>query len=95
LRLDSDEGGVVHALNLSAQALSCSLGLRSPTRIERVVTEQTPITADTALRLARYIGTTAAFWLGLQAQDDLERTEDQLGNKLRKILPMKQMKQSA
>jgi antitoxin HigA-1 len=81
-------------LDMSASALARALNVPR-TRIERVVTEQTPITADTALRLARYIGTTAAFWLGLQAQYDLERTEDQLGNKLRKILPMKQMKQSA
>src|SRR6516225_2275876 len=53
------------------------------TRIERVANEQTPITADTALRLGRALGTTAAFWMGMQAQYDLERAEDELGADLR------------
>jgi antitoxin HigA-1 len=38
--------------------------------------EQTPVTADTALRLGRYFGTSAAFWMGIQTQYDLERAED-------------------
>ena len=42
------------------------------TRIERLAREETPVTADTALRLARYFGTTAEFWMGMQAQYDLE-----------------------
>jgi addiction module HigA family antidote len=42
-------------------------------RIERLSREETLITADTVLRLAKYFVTTAAFWMGLQAQHDLER----------------------
>jgi len=42
------------------------------TRIERLVREETPITPDTALRLARYFGTTPEFWLGVQTRFDLE-----------------------
>src|SRR5882672_5904809 len=59
------------------------------TRIERLVREETAITADTALRLARYFGTTPAFWMGIQAQYDLERAEDQARADLRRIAPMK------
>lgn len=43
------------------------------------------MTADTALRLARYLGTSAAYWMNMQAQHDLERAEDELGKELRKI----------
>jgi len=50
------------------------------TRIERLANQQTRITADTALRLGRYFGTSAAFWMGLQTLYDLKRTEDELGN---------------
>ena len=59
------------------------------TRIERLVREETPVTADTALRLSRYFGTTAAFWMGLQAQYDLERASDDLKRELRRITPVK------
>jgi addiction module HigA family antidote len=44
------------------------------TRIERLANGQTAVTADTALRLGRALGMTAAFWMGMQAQYDLERT---------------------
>jgi plasmid maintenance system antidote protein VapI len=58
------------------------------TRIERLANEQTPVTADTALRLGKYLGTSAAFWMGIQTQYDLERAEDELGATLRKIAPV-------
>ena len=55
---------------MSSYALAAHL--RVPrTRIERLVREETQITPDTALRLARYLGTTAEFWLRLQARYDL------------------------
>ena len=41
------------------------------TRIERIVHETTPITPDTALRLSRFFGTTAEFWLNMQSAFDL------------------------
>jgi len=54
-------------LGMSAGALAKAL--RVPrTRIERLAREETPVTVDTALRLARYWGTTPDFWLGIQAQ---------------------------
>ena len=51
---------------------------------------ETPITADTALRLARYFGTTPAFWMGMQAQYELERAQDMLAAELKRISPLKQ-----
>ncbi len=60
------------------------------TRIERLAREETPVTADTALRLARYFGTTPAFWMGMQAKYDLERAQDQLAVELKRIEPIKQ-----
>jgi addiction module HigA family antidote len=59
------------------------------TRIERLVREETPITADTALRLAKYFGTTAAFWMGMQAQYELERAADQVAAEIQRIEPVK------
>ncbi|WP_348628134.1 HigA family addiction module antitoxin [Mesorhizobium sp. M1B.F.Ca.ET.045.04.1.1] len=41
------------------------------TRIERLVTETTPVTPDTALRLAKFFGTTPRFWMNMQASYDL------------------------
>ncbi len=57
------------------------------TRIERLARECTPMTADTALRLSRYFGTTAGFWMGLQAQYDLEIASDRLDKELKRIAP--------
>jgi antitoxin HigA-1 len=59
------------------------------TRIERLARGQTPVTADTALRLARYLGTTPAFWMNIQAQFDLESAADEMAAALRKIEPLK------
>lgn len=65
-------------LNLSANALS--LALRVPaTRIGDIVNERRAVSADTALRLARYFGTTAEFWMNLQAAYDLSKTEAEAG----------------
>ena len=59
------------------------------TRIERLVREETALTADTALRLARYFRTTPAFWMGIQAQYDLERAEDKAATQIDLIEPVK------
>jgi len=81
-------------MNLSPYTVARALGVPR-TRIERLANEQTAMTADTALRLARYFGTSAAFWLGIQTQYDLERAEDDLGAELRKIAPARQAKPAA
>ena len=53
-----------------------------PRRINEIVHGTRAITADTALRLARYFGTTDRFWLNLQARFDLETQRDALGPRL-------------
>ena len=73
---------------LTAYAVAKTVGVpRTP--IERLLRGETPVTADTALRLARYFGTTASFWMGMQAQYDLERAADELGKKLDRIEPLR------
>lgn len=54
----------------------------SPRRINEIVHGTRSITADTALRLARYLGTSAAFWLNLQTHYDIEVQKDRLGRRL-------------
>ncbi len=55
-----------------------------PRRINEIVHGKRAISADTALRLARYFGTTERFWLNLQARFDLEQQRDLLGKRLAK-----------
>ena len=55
-----------------------------PRRINEIVLGKRSISAETALRLARYFGTTAEFWLNLQARYDLEVELDRLGARLKK-----------
>lgn len=75
-------------LGLTAYALAERLGVPR-TRIERIAREEFGITADTALRLARFFGTTAEFWLNLQLQYELETAANETGAEIRKIVPMK------
>jgi addiction module HigA family antidote len=65
-------------LGLSANRLAIEL-LVPVTRINDIVRGKRSITADTALRLARYFGTTPRFWMYLQANFDLETAQDARG----------------
>jgi addiction module HigA family antidote len=53
-----------------------------PRRINAIIHGERSITADTALRLSRYFGTSERFWVNLQAHYDLEVQKDELGNRL-------------
>jgi addiction module HigA family antidote len=59
--------------NLTPGALARAMGLKDRTRIERIVREAQPVTADTALRLGKVFGTSPEFWLNLQGAHDLSR----------------------
>ena len=60
-----------------------ALSMRVPTRrLNEIVHGKRRITADTALRLARYFGVSPQFWLGLQLDYDLDVAEDELGAKI-------------
>jgi addiction module HigA family antidote len=68
-------------LNLTAHALA--MELRTPaSRINDIVRERRAVTPDTALRLARYFGTTAQFWLNLQSSFDLKQAENEVGERI-------------
>jgi addiction module HigA family antidote len=68
-------------LNMSQSRLALDIGVH-PRRINEIVLGKRSITADTALRLARYFGNSPQFWLGLQMDYDLDVAEDLLGNRL-------------
>ena len=68
-------------LGLSQSRLALSIGVH-PRRINEIVLEKRAITADTALRLARFFGMSAKFWMGLQADYDLDLASDVLRERL-------------
>ncbi len=70
-------------LGLSQYRLANDISV-PPRRINEIVHGKRAITADTALRLARYFGTSERFWLNLQARHDLEIEKDRLGGRLKK-----------
>jgi len=70
-------------LGLSQYRLAQDIGV-APIRISQIVRGQRAITADTALRLARYFGTSAAVWLRLQVRYDLEVAETELNERIQR-----------
>jgi antitoxin HigA-1 len=71
-------------MSLSSNALAKALGVTTA-RINEIVRERRGVSADTALRLARYFGTDAQSWMNLQQRYDLEFAKDELGSALMKI----------
>lgn len=69
-------------LELSQNKLARGIGV-SPRRINEIVHGKCAITADTALRLGHYFGTTEGLWMGLQAESDLEEARRRLGDRLK------------
>ena len=68
-------------MNLSQNRLALNIGVPAR-RINEIVLGKRSISADTALRLARFFGNSPEFWLGLQAQYDLDVTAEALGDRL-------------
>ncbi len=68
-------------LGLSQYALAKALGVPQ-IRISEIIHGKRAVTPDTALRLARYFGTSAEFWIGMQATYDLELARDQIGARI-------------
>ncbi|TAN06046.1 MAG: addiction module antidote protein, HigA family [Rhodanobacteraceae bacterium] len=73
-------------LGMSANALANALKVPAP-RINDIVRERRGISADTALRLARYFDTTPQFWLNLQTAYDLRIAEAAVGKKIAREVP--------
>lgn len=86
-RLDNIHPGEVlleellEPLGISQNQLARDIGV-PPRRINEIVHGNRAVTADTALRLARYFGTSEGFWMGLQSDYDLEEARLRLGERL-------------
>jgi addiction module HigA family antidote len=76
------------AYHLTAGGLAKAMGLKDRTRVERLVRERQPITADTALRLAKVFGTTPQFWINLQTDHDLSKAAIAARDELASIKPL-------
>lgn len=73
-------------LELSSNALALAIGV-TPARVDDIASENLVITADSALRLGRYFGTTPELWMNLQKRYELETARRELGGKLAHIQP--------
>ncbi len=71
-------------LGLTAYAVAKACGVPR-TRIERIAREETPITADTALRLGRYFGMNPQVWINLQGDYELRRAQREIGAEIDRI----------
>jgi addiction module HigA family antidote len=71
-------------LGITAYALAKACQIERP-RLERIVRELQGISADTALRLAKYFGTTPEFWMNLQSRYELEEARNEIGEDLEEI----------
>jgi addiction module HigA family antidote len=74
-------------LEVSQYQLAKEIGVPAR-RINEIVHGQRRVSADTALRLARYLGTSERFWMNLQIRYDLEIEKDRLGDSLAEIHPL-------
>ena len=75
-------------LGVSQHRLAGAIGV-PPRRINEIVHGKRRISADTALRLARYFGTSERFWINLQSRYDLEVERDRIGPSLAGIRPLR------
>jgi addiction module HigA family antidote len=75
-------------LGITQHRLAIAIGV-PPRRINEIVHGKRRITADTALRMARYFGTSERFWMNLQGRYDLEVERDHLVDTLDEITPLK------
>lgn len=75
-------------MGITQYRLARNLGI-PPTRVTSIVKGRRAISADTALRLSRYFGTSAEFWLGLQKEYELRKTRAEIGAEIdRKVRPL-------
>ncbi len=81
-------------LGLSSTALAKALGV-TPARVNEIAREKRGISADTALRLARFFGTDVQSWLNLQQLYDISCAQDAIGKTLSTIRPWQYTKNAA
>jgi addiction module HigA family antidote len=71
-------------MGITAYRLSKDIGIPQ-TRISEIIHGRRRVTADTALRLSKYFGTSARFWMGLQDDYDLEEQQESIADELKEI----------
>lgn len=74
-------------MGITQHKLAVSIGV-PPRRINEIVHGKRAVTADTALRLAKFFGMSPQFWLGLQTQYDLDVAEDKILAEIEQIQPV-------
>ena len=74
-------------MGITQHKLAVSIGV-PPRRINEIVHGKRAVTADTALRLAKFFGMSPQFWLGLQTQYDLDVAEDKILTEIEQIQPV-------
>lgn len=74
-------------MGITQHKLAVSIGV-PPRRINEIVHGKRAVTADTALRLAKFFGMSPQYWLGLQAQYDLDVAEDKILSEIERIQPV-------
>ncbi len=77
----------INGLGITQNKLAVAIGV-PPRRINEIVHGARGISADTALRLSRYFGTSAEFWINLQSYYELDRAEDLAGEQIAAITPL-------
>lgn len=77
----------IQGFGITQNKLAVSIGV-PPRRINEIVHGKRAITADTALRLAKYFGTSPQFWLNLQTHYDLDQAEDRVAGQIEAITPL-------
>lgn len=78
----------IKGFEITQNKLAVSIGV-PPRRIDEIVHGKRGISADTALRLARYFGVSAQFWLNLQTRYELDLAEDRAAEQIAAITPLK------
>lgn len=78
----------IAGFGITQNKLAVSIG-EPPRRINEIVHGKRAISADTALRLEKYFGTSAQFWLNLQTQYDLDLAEDRVADQIDAITPLR------
>ena len=77
----------IEGFGITQHKLAVAIGV-PPRRINEIVHKKRGISADTALRLAQYFGTTPQFWLNLQAQYELDVAQDRAAAQIAAITPL-------
>lgn len=78
----------IKGFRITQNSLAAAIGV-PPRRINEIVHGKQGISADTALRLARYFDTSAEFWINLQSRYELDRAEDEAGEQIAAMTPLR------